>query len=181
MTGFAGAGLWGSQPAIDSARNQVFVATGNLYGEVPAAYKACTTAACLPTDVLTESIIAIDLTTGKLNWAKQMNGPDGWSFACIKPYSTTEGDNLCPSGPGPDADFAMAPTFVPAALGGTVFETDSVLVGEKSGYVYSFSAADGTLQWTSDPSPPQNLGGVSMTFCICTKLTSLACLGYGSR
>jgi outer membrane protein assembly factor BamB len=157
--GFHGAGIWGGQPSIDSARNQIFFASGNLYGEIPAAYKQCTTTACMPADVYQDSIFAVDLTTGKANWQRQMSPLDGWSFACIAPYSKTEANTLCPSGPGPDADIAMAPTFIPAALGNGVYQEDTIIVGQKSGLVYCMKASDGTLVWTSDPAPPENKGG----------------------
>jgi hypothetical protein len=155
--------MWGSQPSIDSARNQVFFGTGNLYGPLPAAYADCKTAACMPTDVWFDSILAVDLTTGKVNWVKQMAPLDSWSFACIQPYAAIQGATSCPAGPGPDADFAMAPTFVPAALGPNVMNKDSVIIGKKDGYIYSLDAQDGTVNWGTLVAAPKEQGYVSFT------------------
>jgi len=68
---YTGAAVWGSSPAIDTARNQLYVATGNNYS-VPAEVTACigeaTTpaerAACVDPGNLFDSIVALDLTTG---------------------------------------------------------------------------------------------------------------------
>jgi outer membrane protein assembly factor BamB len=163
--GFAGIGLWGSQPSIDSIRNQVFFATGNLYS-MPDSYRTCTTTACMPTDVKQESIFAVDLDTGNVNWVRTISALDVWTFSCQDPYATLENNALCPYGPGLDADFAMSPTFVPASLGDNVFATDSILIGQKSGTLMSLSASDGTYQWGTLTGPANDQGGLAWGIAV---------------
>jgi outer membrane protein assembly factor BamB len=78
---FSGSAIWGSQPAIDPIRSQVFIATGNIYS-LPEAFEECqnqtanievikqglTTDPCLPPNVLQEAVVALDLETGRVNW-----------------------------------------------------------------------------------------------------------------
>jgi polyvinyl alcohol dehydrogenase (cytochrome) len=144
--GWSGVGVWGSQPSIDPVRNQVFIGTGNTY-VYPIAYEHCVneTAGCLPDDVWQESIIALDIPTGKVNWRRTISPLDGWVMVCGNAGSATSLSPLCPAGPGPDSDFAMAPTFVPAALSGSA--NDTVVVGQKNGNVYSVNAVTGDFQW----------------------------------
>jgi outer membrane protein assembly factor BamB len=146
--GWSGVGVWGSQPSIDPVRNQVFIGTGNTY-VYPIAYTHCVneTAACLPDDVWQESIIALDIPTGKVNWKRNISPLDGWVMVCGNAGAPVSLSPLCPGGPGPDSDFAMAPTFVPAALGAGTSGNDTVVVGQKNGNVYSVNAVTGDFQW----------------------------------
>jgi hypothetical protein len=156
--GWSGAAIWGSQPAIDTFRNQVFVATGNIY-EFPPEMEKCqnATASCLPADILQEAVLAIDIPTGNINWVRQLSALDGWVMAC----NSVPKSDLCPNTPGPDADFGMAPTFVPAALGSGTTGVDAVVVGQKNGNLYSLKADTGESQWAVATSPDSNVGGLS--------------------
>jgi hypothetical protein len=147
--GWAGAGVWGSQPSIDPVRNQVFIGTGNLL-TYPDAYKKCAneSASCLPDGVWQDSIVALDIATGKVNWRQTITPIDGWNMACGYPGAPTSDSSLCPAGVGPDADFGMAPTFVPAALGDGTTGEDSVVVGQKSGNIFNVNAITGKIQWS---------------------------------
>jgi len=75
--GFSGNALWGSSPAIDTKRKQVYVATGNNYS-VPQYVLDCVAAAgddpdakaaCLPAENHFDTIMALDMKTGAINWA----------------------------------------------------------------------------------------------------------------
>jgi hypothetical protein len=66
---------------------------------------------------------------------------------CGYPGAPTSNSSLCPGAPGPDSDFAMAPTFVPAALGEGTTGNDSVVVGQKNGNLYNINAVTGDIQW----------------------------------
>ena len=65
--GYTGNAVWGSSPAIDTKRGQVYIATGNNYS-VPPEVLACVAAAppgaaraaCLPADDFFDSIMALD-------------------------------------------------------------------------------------------------------------------------
>lgn len=170
---FAGAAIWGSQPSIDPRRNQVFIATGNVYA-VPPSYDACTnsttnatvtpssnaTDPCAPKDVYSETILAFDTATGVINWSHRLSPIDAWNAACIQgiPGGVANPGN-CPTKPGPDADFGMAPTFVPASKH-TPSEEDTLVIGKKNGNLYGLAASDGTLFWTTATPPPGTKGGL---------------------
>lgn len=110
MTGWAGAAVWGGQPSIDPYRNQVFIGTGNVY-QAPTEYWECegnrTTKTgadpCLPKEIWQESLLAIDVSTGHVNWVKQISALDDWTLACGLPGLLPANLTTCPQGqPGPD-------------------------------------------------------------------------------
>jgi len=67
--GWSGAAIWGSQPAIDTARSQVFIGTGNVYS-LPEVFQQCqdqtanvtaiaqglVPSTCIPSNVLQEAV-----------------------------------------------------------------------------------------------------------------------------
>ncbi|KAL9019544.1 MAG: hypothetical protein Q9185_003164 [Variospora sp. 1 TL-2023] len=172
---FSGAAIWGSQPSIDPVRQQVFVATGNVYS-VPESYTTCqnqttnrtsswpasspgdATDPCAPRDLYQEAILAIDTTTGHINWVHQLSPLDAWNVACVGVANRNPG--ACPPNPGPDADFGMAPSYVPRSTQ-TPFNEDTIIVGQKNGNLYALSAADGKIFWTVATSPTGYLGGLT--------------------
>ncbi|KAF3444766.1 hypothetical protein FNV43_RR14459 [Rhamnella rubrinervis] len=89
---YAGAAIWGSSPSIDCSRNHVYIATGNLYS-VPLRVQQCQEKqnnqtlpshpdTCVEPDNLSDSIIALDLDSGKIKWYRQLGGYDVWFYAC---------------------------------------------------------------------------------------------------
>jgi hypothetical protein len=172
-SGWSGVGLWGSQPSIDEVRRQVFIATGNTYS-VPDIIIACQNASlnisavtqalvsdpCLPRDVLQESIVAIDIDHGVINWVYQLPSLDAFSAACGFPGFSPQNKVLCPQIPGLDTDFGMAPTFIPGSSS-TPYGKDMVIVGQKSGILYGVSAQAGRLFWSSITGPGGLGGGLS--------------------
>ncbi|KAK4456717.1 Quino protein alcohol dehydrogenase-like protein [Cladorrhinum samala] len=160
---WSGAGVWGSAPAIDLARNQVYYATGNLYS-VPTRYIPCTAEepaadpppgrCTLPARVWQESVIALDLETGRPGWVRQLGALDAWTLACaVNPKN----EALCPATPGPDADFGMAPAFVPS---GGRDGKDVLVIGQKNGNLYSLSADTGRVKWATAVGPGGVVGGL---------------------
>ena len=167
---FSGAAIWGAQPSIDPIRNQVFIATGNVYS-TPPQYTAClnkttntsntlqgnSTNACVPQGVYQEAVLAFDAATGQINWSHQLSPLDAWTVACTAvPVINPLG---CPPSPGPDADFGMAPSFVPASEY-TPFGTDTLVVGQKNGNLYAIGAQTGELFWATATSPDGIVGGL---------------------
>ena len=166
---FSGAAVWGPQPAIDPTRNQVFIATGNVYS-TPPQYTAClnqttnpsnssqgnTTDSCVPQDIYQESVIAFDTATGRINWAHELTPLDAWTLACV---NTQINPLNCPRSPGQDADFGMAPSFVPASES-TPFGKDTLVVGQKNAILYAISAQTGELFWATATSPDGEGGGL---------------------
>jgi hypothetical protein len=142
--GWSGGGIWGSQASIDPSRNQVFIGVGNAYTN-PTEYDSCIGKApdCLPDNVYIDSVVAIDIATGQVNWKFSNTGMDVWNFAC----ASSSNANCRDPQAGIDGDFGMAPTFVPAALGAGTTGVDSVIIGQKNGHVFSFNAANGNVQW----------------------------------
>jgi polyvinyl alcohol dehydrogenase (cytochrome) len=114
LWGPSGAGVW-SAPVIDVKRGAVYVSTGNAYSE-PAA----------PT---TDSILALDLKTGKIRWVFQATAKDTAIDFCgptgVNPMGTA--NTNCPEEPGPDADFASPPVLVTLPNG-----KDLVIAGQKA-------------------------------------------------
>jgi len=172
-TEWSGSALWGSQPSIDAMRNQVFIATGNVYS-LPKSAEACrnrtmsrgvSSNVCQPKNVYQESVLALDMKTGNVNWINQLSALDAWTAACgfggslQKPNATRLPPPNCPYNPGPDADFGMMPTFVKGGSG-TPNGSDTVVVGQKNGNLYALSASNGHTAWATLTSPDGNIGGL---------------------
>ncbi|KAL8705143.1 MAG: hypothetical protein Q9201_001746 [Fulgogasparrea decipioides] len=167
---FSGAAIWGSQPSIDPTRNQVFVATGNVYS-VPPSYTACqnsttnqasaapdnATDPCAPPGLFQEAVLAFDTATGHINWVHTLSPLDAWNVACSSGPHINPG--ACPPNPGPDADFGMAPSFVPGSEE-TPFNEDTIVVGQKNGNLYALSAEAGKNFWALATSPDGLEGGL---------------------
>ncbi|KAK1562240.1 hypothetical protein Q3G72_008606 [Acer saccharum] len=90
----------------------VYIATGNLYS-VPPHKEECQereynqtvpthSDECVEPDNHSNSILALDLDSGKIKWYHQLGGYDLWFFACNN--LSTPG---CPPGPIPDVDFGV--------------------------------------------------------------------------
>ena len=185
---FTGAAVWGSQPSIDPERNQVFIATGNVYS-TPPQYTDCvnktadssnTTDSCVPQGVYQESVLAFDAATGQINWSHELSPLDAWTVACLG--NSVGNPSNCPPSPGPDADFGMAPSFV-SASGSTPSGDDVLVVGQKNGNLYAICAQTGNLLWATTTSPDGSEGGliwgiaVGKPFFRVTFAHSALCLG----
>jgi outer membrane protein assembly factor BamB len=168
LNNWSGVGIWGSQPSVDPARNQLFIATGNTY-KMPLSYVQCqnsthsssTTDACLPKDIWQESLLSLSLSTGKPNWIRQLTPLDAWTLACGSgtfPLNTAN----CPQIPGPDADFGLAPTFIPSSLGASTPRGKDILVaGQKNGILWALDVETGATLWSTQTSPGGSAGGIS--------------------
>jgi polyvinyl alcohol dehydrogenase (cytochrome) len=136
MFGPAGAAIW-SQPAIDAKRGQLYVATGDSYTEVPSNRS--------------DSVVAMDLATGKIKWHTQVTANDNFMVGC---GGARSGLN-CPLGElGPDYDFGSSPIL--REVGGKGI----VLAGQKSGIAYGFDAATGKKLWETKVGAGSALGGI---------------------
>jgi polyvinyl alcohol dehydrogenase (cytochrome) len=116
--GYTGAGVWGSNPIVDSARKLVYIGTGNNYSKPKdPAYTKCvdgggTEPKCLPPDDHFDSMLALEMATGKIKWAKRLSSDDDFNVAC---FTDMPGKGNCPKGPvGPDYDFGSAPNMISA-------------------------------------------------------------------
>lgn len=163
--GFSGNALWGSSPAVDTKRGQVYVATGNNYS-VPPEVLDCVAAAggdpsaqqaCLPADNHFDSIMALDMKTGAIKWATRALPYDAWTVDCF-PF-VGDGSN-CPEPAGPDYDFGQAPALfkVPSGTGGKSREI--VGAGQKSGQYWALDPDTGAVVWKSQAGPGGTAGGL---------------------
>lgn len=149
---YAGAAIWGSSPSIDVRRNLVYIATGNLYS-APQRIQKCqeeennqTTPShpdrCIEPDNHSNSILALDMESGKIKWFKQLGGYDVWFIAC----SNSSNPN-CPVGPNPDADFGEAPMMLNLRINGT--QRDIVTAVQKSGVAWTLDRDNGEIIWST--------------------------------
>jgi polyvinyl alcohol dehydrogenase (cytochrome) len=162
-TGYSGGAIWGSSPAVDTKRKQVYVATGNNYS-VPQATLYCVAAAgsdvaaikrCIPADNLVDAIVALDLKTGKLKWSTAALPYDAWTVSCI-PF-LGDGSN-CPQPAGPDYDFGQAPALF--SVKGLGKQTELVGAGQKSGQYWALDPDTGAVKWVTQAGPGGTGGGL---------------------
>ncbi|XP_021297719.1 uncharacterized protein LOC110426746 isoform X2 [Herrania umbratica] len=160
---YAGAAIWGSSPPIDVRRNLVYIATGNLYS-APKNITDCQERQnnqtevhahpdeCVEPDNHSDSILALDLDTGRIKWYHQLGGYDIWFFACnnLSTYN-------CPPGPNPDADFGEAPMILSIYVNGT--KRDIVAAVQKSGFAWALDRDHGNILWSTEAGPGGLTGG----------------------
>jgi polyvinyl alcohol dehydrogenase (cytochrome) len=172
--GFSGNAIWGSSPAIDTKRGQVYVATGNNYS-APPAFLACVAAAggdplaqqaCLAPypDNYFDTVLALDLNSGAVNWSNTVIPFDVWTVECLFGLPT------CPDPAGPNFDFGQAPMLYTARSGnndkgkgkgkGKGKKQDLVGVGQKSGTFWSLDPDTGNVVWATHLSPGGLAGGM---------------------
>ncbi|KAG4148768.1 hypothetical protein ERO13_D05G304100v2 [Gossypium hirsutum] len=163
LGGYAGAAVWGSSPAIDTNRRLVYVATGNLY-TAPAEVLKCQeeqnnqTAKpshpdqCLGPDTNYNSIVALDIDSGRIRWSRQLGGYDIFYFACLAPNNTD-----CPPGPNLDADFGEAPMLLTIRSNGT--SRDVAVAVQKSGFAWALDRDNGDIVWLNLAGPGGKEGG----------------------
>jgi polyvinyl alcohol dehydrogenase (cytochrome) len=132
-----GMSLWGT-PAVDTTRRNIYIGTGqNL---TP------------PATDNSDSIIALDLDTGRSKWVFQSTVGDAWNAGCeFRP--PLRGDCVEPA--GHDFDFG-APPIIARRSGAK----DAVIAGAKNGVVYSLDPDSGALNWQRKLGRGGNLGGV---------------------
>jgi polyvinyl alcohol dehydrogenase (cytochrome) len=136
LMGPAGAGVW-SAPTIDLATNSLYVTTGDGY--------------TTPAAPLTDAVVALDIATGAIKWAKQVTAGDAYTMACTSADTTN-----CPQGAGPDHDFGQSAILLPLATGKRI-----LVAGQKSGIVHAFDPDDkGAKLWTAEIGKGGMLGGI---------------------
>jgi polyvinyl alcohol dehydrogenase (cytochrome) len=127
LWGPAGVGIW-STPAIDSKRNVLYVGTGNGYTQ--------------PVGVTSDAVLAIQLDTGKLLWAKQVLADDASVSNCHPPAGTPKSET-CPEDQGPDYDFGNPPILRTLADGRSL-----IVIGQKSGDAWALDPdKQGEVVW----------------------------------
>lgn len=162
--GYSGNAIWGSAPAVDVKRGQIYVATGNNYS-LPAAVQKCVldagsdtaaVQACLAPDNHFDSVMALDAKTGAVRWATRALPYDAWTVSCF-PF-LGDGTN-CPEPAGPDYDFGQAPALFRVAAG-QAQERELVGAGQKSGQYWALDPDRGAVRWVSQAGPGGTGGGL---------------------
>ncbi|HUN27175.1 MAG TPA: PQQ-binding-like beta-propeller repeat protein [Steroidobacteraceae bacterium] len=136
LYGPAGGGIW-SAPTVDARRGLVYVATGNGYAE--------------PAQPTTDAVLALDLRTGALRWARQVLAGDIWVMGC----EAHNPDNpTCPPTLGPDFDFSASPAL--ARIGAR----ELIVLPQKSGLAFALDPdAGGRILWRYRFGHGSGLGG----------------------
>lgn len=127
-----GASVWAT-PTIDSARNAIYIGTGQNYTE--------------PVTPTSDAIISLDMDSGTVNWIFQARDDDSWNGNCSIVDSLR-----CSDPPGHDFDFGAPPILLEDGA--------TLIAGDKGGVVYSIQAATGTLNWSRKVSLGSTLGGI---------------------
>ncbi|HLQ79312.1 MAG TPA: PQQ-binding-like beta-propeller repeat protein [Terriglobia bacterium] len=126
LYGPAGGSVW-NPPTIDAKRRRVYVGTGNAYTS--------------PAAVGTDSVIALDMETGKVVWQHQEVKGDAFINNCRA--TGTPGDN-CPDTLGPDYDFGGSALIMQTLPDGR----DVLVAGTKGGLSIAFDLdKNGAVIW----------------------------------
>lgn len=133
--GPSGVAIWNT-PAIDAARGQMYIDTGDSYSS--------------PAAPMSDAIVALDLKTGAIRWAWQARPADAWNTACEE-HDTSN----CPEEKGPDFDFGAGTVLARGANG-----KDYVIAGQKSGVAYALDPATGKLAWKQQVGRGGVVGGI---------------------
>src|SRR2546427_2128016 len=129
--GPSGSAVW-STPTLDTQRRVIYVTTGDNYSDVATP--------------LSDAVLALELSTGKIIWSKQTTPGDVWNTLC-----STKGD--CP---GPDYDYGSSAILEKLDDG-----RDVLLAGQKSGIVYALDPdRKGAILWQTRVGQGGTLGGV---------------------
>ena len=120
--GPSGAGVWAS-PTLDARRGVMYIATGDNYSS--------------PATSLSDAIVALEITTGRVVWSRQTLPHDAYNSSC-----GTDKQN-CPEENGPDYDFGSSAILTQLPDG-----RDILLAGQKSGMVYALDPGrKGEIVW----------------------------------
>jgi polyvinyl alcohol dehydrogenase (cytochrome) len=140
LWGPAGASIWNA-PTVDEKRHLVYSGTGNAY--------------TLPAADTSDSILAFDMTSGKLVWHHQQFQGDAFLDNCKK--ANAAGSN-CPETLGPDWDFGGASPMLTKLPNGS----DAIIAAGKGGVAIALDPDhQGKLLWQTqlyDGAPPPSGG-----------------------
>jgi polyvinyl alcohol dehydrogenase (cytochrome) len=136
LLGPSGAGLW-STPTIDAKRGLLYIGAGNNYSD--------------PATPLSDAILAINLKTGKIVWARQITANDTYNVSCYRDAPVN-----CPTKQGPDTDFGSSPILRDLPNGKRI-----LIVSQKSGIVFGLDPDDkGKIIWQTRIGKGGPLGGI---------------------
>jgi polyvinyl alcohol dehydrogenase (cytochrome) len=134
--GPSGAAVW-SAPTIDTTAHLLYAATGDNYSD--------------PAGETSDAVLALDLSSGKIQWSHQFRTGDAFNVACVVP-----GTKSCPDAAGPDFDFGSSPILLSLSGG-----KRALILAQKSGEVYAVDPDDrGKPLWRTQLGHGGMLGGI---------------------
>lgn len=137
----SGAPVW-SSPAIDRRRNLIYFGTGENYSS--------------PADDSSDSIMAVDMTTGERRWQRQSTRGDAWNVACMMADNPN-----CPEEDGPDFDHGASMILIDVGAGSDARPRQILAAGHKDGSVFGLDPdAGGKLLWVARVGRGSIQGGV---------------------
>ena len=132
--GPSGVPVW-SSPTIDIKRGRIYFGTGQNYSA--------------PATNMSDSIIAIDLNTGKKVWSFQSDDDDIWNGSCVRDRINCDFDI------GANFDFGASPVLISDESKG-----DLIIAGQKSGTLYAIDPDKGKTIWKKRIGKGGEHGGV---------------------
>jgi polyvinyl alcohol dehydrogenase (cytochrome) len=136
VMGPSGIGVW-TAPTLDPARDIMYITTGDNYSD--------------PATAFSDAVIAMQISTGRILWSKQLTAGDAWNSSC-----PLAGKMNCPDSDGPDFDFASSASLVNLSNG-----KRALLVGQKSGVVYAIDPdRRGEILWQERIGKGGTVGGI---------------------
>ena len=139
LYGPAGGSVW-NPPTVDPKRHRIYVGTGNGVSE--------------PATVGTDSVIAMDMDTGKIIWQHQEFQGDVFIGNC---KATGESGDNCPAKLGPDYDFGGSALIMHTLPDGR----DVIIAGSKGGVALALDLdKNGAVAWRTNIAerPPSAAG-----------------------
>jgi polyvinyl alcohol dehydrogenase (cytochrome) len=141
-----GMSIW-STPTVDPKRRSVYIGTGQNYTP--------------PATANEDSIVALEMDSGRTKWVFQGSSGDVWNVSCQAPLKILRG-NCLPAPPGGgDLDFGAPPILAHLSNG-----TDALLAGEKSGMLFSLDPDTGRANWSLRMGTGGRLGGIHWGMAI---------------
>jgi polyvinyl alcohol dehydrogenase (cytochrome) len=144
--GYTGGAIWGSQPVVDHKTGMLYVGVGNNYSSPPGVCVDTTETNCTApaADNYIDSIMGLNLKTGKVEWNRPTLSADTWTIP--QPNDA------------PDYDFGADPNLYTTVINGK--QTDLLGIGQKSGVYWALDPATGKVVWQTQAGPGGALGGI---------------------
>ena len=132
--GPSGVPVW-SSPTIDEKRRRIYIGTGQNYSP--------------PATLMSDSIISIDIESGKRVWSFQSYKDDIWNGSCVRDRVNCDFDI------GSNFDFGASPLLISDKNKG-----DLIIAGQKSGMLYAIDPDEGSVVWKKRVGKGGEHGGV---------------------
>lgn len=132
--GPSGVPVW-SSPTIDIKRERIYIGTGQNYSP--------------PATNLSDSIVAIDIHSGKKVWSVQSDNDDIWNGSCVRDRVNCDFDI------GSNFDFGASPLLISNGDQG-----DMIIAGQKSGMLYAIDPINGNVIWKTRTGKGGEHGGI---------------------